>query len=207
MRGSILFVCTANVCRSPLMQYTFLSAAPDPGEWSVASAGVAAREGAPMCGIARALVRSEQERCSADAHRSAPLDDAGLQTDLVIAASRAERAALAQRSPEARWRVFTLSEAVLLGRYVETLEPCDATQPGTADQYAQLLDAQRGMLVIPRPQRQRRVLGLGERAHPLDIPDGHRRRRRAHTGALKRVRAEAAELSSQLASFRGAPAR
>lgn len=202
MRGSILFVCAANVCRSPLMQYAFLDAVADADEWEVASAGVSAREGARVCRLALPLVRSEAARSLAEAHRSARVDEARLQADLVIVASRAERAALARRSPEARWRVFTLSEAVFLGRYASTRCPAEPAQPGTVTRYAQLLDEQRGMLVLPRPKKQRRFPGLWEQPHPLDIADGHHRRRRAHTSTLRRVRVEVAELSSQLADFR-----
>lgn len=207
MKGSILFVCTANVCRSPLMQYTFLGAVPDSADWAVASAGAFAREGARICDVALSSVRSPRLRSQAEAHRSVPVDDALMRADLVIVASRAERAALAQREPGARSRVFTLSEAVLLGRCAATRQHSETDETATISQYAQLLDAQRGMLVIPRPRRQRRLLGTGEHAHPLDIPDGHQRRRGAHVRVLKRVQAEADALASQMVRFSGANER
>lgn len=214
MRGSILFVCAANVCRSPLMQYTFLDSVAEPAEWEVSSAGVSARERASACELACAFVRSEPLRAAASAHRAAPVDGAQLRADLIVVPSRAERAALARRAPDARWRLFTLSEAVLLGRYAaahrfpETaLRFPEETRPGTAAQYAELLDAHRGSLVLPRPRKPRRVLSRWDPPHPLDIPDAHRRRRHAHAAVLRRVRAEAAEFAAQLDGFRDAPVR
>ncbi|QBE49124.1 hypothetical protein [Leucobacter triazinivorans] len=214
MRGSILFVCAANVCRSPLMQYTFLDSVADSEQWAVSSAGVSAREHAATCELGRAFVRSEPLRAAASAHRATPVDGAQLRADLIIVPSRSERAALARRAPDARWRLFTLSEAVLLGRHAaahrlhETaLRAPEESRPGAVAQYAEMLDAHRGSLVIPRPRKQRRVLSRREAPHPLDIPDAHHRRRHAHAAVLRRVRAETAEFAAQLDGFRDAPVR
>lgn len=204
MNGSILFVCSANVCRSPLMQHAFLDSVAHADDWSVASAGVSAREGTPPCDLAISYVRADKAYALAAAHRAVPLDRDLLQAKLVIVASRAERAAIAQHSPELRWRVFTLSEAVYLGRSAAPRYPGERARPGTLEQYAQLLDSHRGMLVLPRPRNQRRYLSNWEQPHPLDIPDGHHLRRRAHTNTLKRVRAEITEFATQLSSFRDA---
>lgn len=202
MRGTMLFVCAANVCRSPLMQYTFLDSVHNPESWEVASAGTSAQEGSPVCDLSLSYVQSEQSQTRAAAHQSAQVDEASLQADLVIVASRAERAALAERSPETRWRVFTLTEAVFLGQFTATPCPQDARQPSTVQQYAQLLNEQRGMFVLPRPRKQRRYLSSWEQPHQLDIPDGHLRSRRSHVSTLKRVRSEIAQLSTQLTSFK-----
>ena len=203
MTGSVLFVCAANVCRSPLMRYTFLgSTARD--DWAAASAGISARPGAAMCDLARSAVRDPLAAALAAEHRSASVDEAfaapGPAPDLVIVASRAERAALATRDPDLRARLFTLSEAVLLGRIVAAQQdggPEVDTSPGA---YARVLDGQRGMLVFPRPPR-RRPLGGASAGHPLDIPDEHHRRRGPPTATLKRVRAEAAEFAAQVQTF------
>lgn len=202
MRGSVLFVCSANVCRSPLMKYTFLDAVPDAAAWSVSSAGVAASEGNGACEAALPFIRSDELYEQALTHHATQLDDLSLRADLVIVASRAERAIIAQHSPELRWRVFTLSEAVYLGR--SAAEPCDGTEtrPVTASEYAQLLDSQRGMLVLPKIRGQHRYLSGAEQPHPLDVPDAHHLRRRAHTRLFKRVRNETAELAAHLSGFR-----
>jgi protein-tyrosine phosphatase len=203
MTGSVLFVCAANVCRSPLMRFTFLaSTARD--DWSAASAGISARPGAAMCDLARSMVRDPAAAALAAAHRSASVDEAfaapGPAPDLVIVASRAERAALATRDPDLRARLFTLSEAVLLGRIVAAQRADGSASDTSPGAYARRLDAQRGMLVFPRPPR-RRPLGGASAGHPLDIPDDHHRRRGPHTATLKRVRAETEELAAQVQAF------
>lgn len=204
MRGSVLFVCSANVCRSPLMQHAFLESVTHAADWDVASAGVSARAGATPCDLALSFIRDDDTYALASKHRAAQLDRDLLKAELVIVASRAERASIAQLAPELRWRVFTLSEAVYLGRSTAPRYPGEPAQPGTVNQYAQLLDAQRGMLVLPRARNQRRYLNTREQPHPLDIPDGHHLRRGAHAKALKRVRTEITEFATQLSDFRDA---
>ncbi|GAA2177907.1 hypothetical protein GCM10009847_05840 [Leucobacter tardus] len=201
MTGSVLFVCAANVCRSPLMRYTFLgSTARD--DWAAASAGISARPGAAMCDLARSAVRDPAAAALAAEHRSASVDEAfaapGPAPDLVIVASRAERAALATRDPDLRPRLFTLSEAVLLGRIVAARQNDGLAVDTSRGAYARLLDAQRGMLVVPRPPRRRPWSGGASTGHPLDIPDDHHRRRGPHMATLKRVRAETEEFASQV---------
>ncbi|UBH07487.1 protein-tyrosine-phosphatase [Leucobacter sp. Psy1] len=202
MTGSILFVCAANVCRSPLMHYTFLGTAGHP-DWSVSSAGVSARTGARMCEIARSEVRDPRSKSLAEQHHSALVDEAAIQSDLVIVASRAERAVLAKRDPELRSRVFTLPEAVLLGRIVAAERNGATDFDASISDYAQSLDAQRGMLVFPRPQREHRWFGAAASSHPLDIPDDHHRRRGPHRATLKRVRLETEEFTAQLLAATG----
>ncbi|MEZ5174945.1 MAG: low molecular weight phosphatase family protein [Acidimicrobiia bacterium] len=46
MATSILFVCSGNICRSPLAEYLARRRWP-PGDWSVSSAGIAATPGTP----------------------------------------------------------------------------------------------------------------------------------------------------------------
>ena len=204
MTGSVLFVCAANVCRSPLMRYTFLgSTARD--DWSAVSAGISARPGAAMCDLARSAVRDPAAAALASEHRSASVDEAfaapGPAPDLVIVASRAERAALATRDPDLRTRLFTLSEAVLLGRIVAAQQDGGPVDDASLSAYAQLLDAQRGVLVFPRPPRRRPWSGGASAEHPLDIPDAHHRRRGPHTATLKRVSAETEEFAALLQTF------
>lgn len=63
---------------------------------------------------------------------------------------------------------------------------------------AELLDSQRGVIVIPRPARQRQVLRGRPDRSPLDVPDVHMKGHHAHLRMLKRVLAESTELASQL---------
>lgn len=200
-KESILFVCAANVCRSPLMQYGFQQAIAGASDITVGSAGVSARDGASMCDLARTFLTSAEALAVAGDHAARAVDESMLQSDLIVVASRAERGALAQLDPEVRSRVFTLTEAVLLGRSILS---SGATAPSSSlEDYAVLLDGQRGMVTIPRPARPRRYAPIVASTNPLDLPDGHQRRRGKHRQVLRRIDAEIDELASQVLRRRG----
>lgn len=203
MNGSIVFVCTANICRSVLMHYTFLNSMPTIGELDVTSAGVSAREGKSPCELALSLIPAGPARAVAGSHRSIPIDDSQLEADIIIVASRTERSALARRSPGARQKLFTLTEAVLLGRFALDQRPSRAMEIRNTQEYAQLLDANRGRIVIPRPKPKRWSLRSSDDVNLLDIPDAHHERHQVHERILKQVRSEITEFSSQLAAQAG----
>ena len=53
---AVLFVCTANICRSPMAEVLFrawLRRAAVPGKWVVASAGTWAEPGAPAAAFSQ----------------------------------------------------------------------------------------------------------------------------------------------------------
>lgn len=203
VKESILFVCAANVCRSPLMQYGFQQAIAGAVDIAVGSAGVSARGGASMCELARTFVTSTEARAAAGDHLARPVDESMLQADLIIVASRAERGALAQLDAGARSRMFTLTEAVLLGRQIPRASSSGDTSSSSLASYAELLDGQRGMVTIPRPARPRRYAPMVQAANPLDLPDGHQRRRGKHVRVLRRIGSEIEEFSSQVLRHHG----
>lgn len=196
MNESILFVCTANICRSPLMQYTFASEVNRSRPLTIKSAGTTAQIGSTMCATALSMV-SSGSRDAAARHASSVVENSPLDATLVIVASRAERAAIARAFPEVRPRLFTLTEAVLLGRSALSKPKREAASDEPMSLFAELIDAQRGMITLPRHDRRLRKLWLSK-AHLFDIPDAHHSGRFAHRKALKRVRAEAAELATMI---------
>jgi protein-tyrosine-phosphatase len=104
----ILYVCTANVCRSPSAQVLLLDgvSALDLPDVVAASAGVQAVHGTPGCDLAPAL------RSRSSAHRSRPLDRASVQwADLVLTAERAHIGMAVDLAPEVRSRAFTMLQA------------------------------------------------------------------------------------------------
>jgi len=116
--GRVLFVCTGNICRSPLAAALLAAAAPDV---DVASAGTAVVEGAPC----PAAILAEADALGLDlrGHVSAPLTRDVLDgADLVLALAREHRAAVARSSPRAARRTFTLREAA---RLASSLDPRD----------------------------------------------------------------------------------
>lgn len=194
MNESILFACTANICRSPLMHYTFASEVDRSRPLTIRSAGTTAQIGSTMCATALSLVPSRSRDLAAK-HMSSSVEDIPLDASLVIVASRTERAVIARAFPEVRPRLFTLTEAVLLGRFALSKPKPGASPDESMSLFAQLIDAQRGMITIPRNDKRGGTLFFS-RAHPFDIPDAHHSNRFAHRNALKRLRAEAVELAT-----------
>lgn len=104
----VLIVCTANVCRSPLVE-TLLRARTAGAPLMYDSAGVLAAPGAAMdprivaaAGLSRSLVSH---------HRSRRLDEIALdRRDLVLTADRGHRRAVVQANPRVSKRTFTLRE-------------------------------------------------------------------------------------------------
>jgi protein-tyrosine-phosphatase len=108
----ILFICTANQCRSPTAQVLFerkLAKEGLDGNWQVASAGTLAVPGIPATAYAQAVVH--EVGLDLTDHRSRPLDaDLLAASDLVLVMERGHKEALQFEFPEAAGRVYLLSE-------------------------------------------------------------------------------------------------
>lgn len=105
----VLFVCTANICRSVSAAQLLreaVSLQPDRHDVEVLSAGTATVAGMPGCREAPAL-----RDVWAD-HRSRQLDLSLVEVaDLVLVAARDHRAAVISLAPQARARIFTIKQA------------------------------------------------------------------------------------------------
>ena len=104
----VLFVCTANHCRSPIAEHLLRrELASRDLDWSVASAGTRAEEDRPMHPSAvRVLARRGIEVGDWSAHRVD--SETVLRADLVLTAGEEHRAAVARLAPSAMARTFTL---------------------------------------------------------------------------------------------------
>jgi protein-tyrosine phosphatase len=116
-RFTILTVCTANICRSPMMEILFRDGL-DAKRFEVASAGVRGWEDAPIDSmVVLELARLGHE---AKSHLSRTLDVHHVeQADLVITAAREHRGAVLAMSPRALRKTFTLRELAALVDGVE----------------------------------------------------------------------------------------
>ncbi|MDX5894406.1 hypothetical protein [Rubrobacter radiotolerans] len=105
----MLFVCRANVCRSPMAEWMFNALAGEVGEgFQAQSAGVAAREGFDMAPRTRDVLH--ELGYPAGEHRSRSVSgEAFREADVVLTMSRRQSAALAERFGEER-KVSTLAE-------------------------------------------------------------------------------------------------
>jgi len=105
----VLYVCTANICRSASGEQLLRAAvAADPllSGIEVSSAGTRATAGAPGCSRAPALVGHAQD------HRSRRLVPSLLaEADLVLTAAREHRAEAVTLDPGCRSRAFTIVQA------------------------------------------------------------------------------------------------
>jgi protein-tyrosine phosphatase len=111
-RFAILAVCTANICRSPMME-VLLRGRLDPARFEVASAGVRGRAGQPM----DAMSEMELMRlgASAGSFRSHPLDEYLVESaDLIVTATRSHRSRVLEVGPRALRKTFTLREFAAL---------------------------------------------------------------------------------------------
>jgi protein-tyrosine-phosphatase len=107
----ILFVCTANICRSPMAAALFNAFAPDLGvEARAESAGVAALRGEPMAPNSAAVLREIGVEPD-EGHRGRQASREVLETaDLVLTMSPQHAAALRRQFGSSAGKVYTLPE-------------------------------------------------------------------------------------------------
>lgn len=193
VESSVLFVCAANVCRSPLMQFVFTDLTAknsDAGDWRIRSAGAQVGGKHRLCAVVNAmLVRTGHDRDDLARHRSVPIGEELIEdSQLIITASLAERSAVARTVPRARDRTFTLREAIALSE--TPLEVGDLTS------FATELNDRRAYGMLPTARR----TFWGGSAHPLDITDDHSSRASKHTATLEAVKKYTTTLHRQLSA-------
>lgn len=129
-RRSVLFVCTANITRSPAAAALFRKTAAERGaRWRVGSAGVRAVPGLPPEPV---VANYLNRRWGLDifSHRSQPLTPALTSRHYwLIGMETAHKAAILELNPDAVDRTFTLRE---LGRDAPVAEP-DVPDPTGLD--------------------------------------------------------------------------
>ncbi len=158
LRPLVLFVCTANLCRSPLAEHLMRARLGRGGPaWDVASAGAAARGGQELLEATASVLR-EMGVVPAQTWRTTRLRrDEANRADLVLTAEAAHRRAVVALAPACINRTFTLLEFAALLRLAD-MEP---NAEGSDDGVRALLSA----AWTARGQPQRREHRL------LDIPD------------------------------------
>lgn len=197
--GGILIVCAANVCRSPMAEFAIRSvfgARAGFGHVAVASAGVRVEGARPACREVVAFRREPMWQQLGSRHLARGLEsDMIREAALVVTATREQRSMVVAEAPECRGTVFTLREALWLGRDYE--RDASTPAPHAVAAFREHIDGMRGLRQLPTPRRHR--LWPRAVADPLDIPDGHGLRARAHHAAMRAALASGNELAALIA--------
>ncbi len=152
---TILIVCQANVCRSPLAEQVMRDHLKDTGDLNVVvvSAGTDALPGEAQCPAARAWSGTDV------GHDSVALSKEMLEeADLVLAVDGANRSASAILDPSCRPRLFTVKQAAFLAD--SPIRPSMQAQSEPLRWLVREWDAQRFLLA-------------GRNEGEDDIPDRH----------------------------------
>lgn len=123
MTVNVLFVCTANVCRSPTAQLLMgrhLAQAGLLDDFEVASAGFHINPGQRWCPRAAGWVRRRADtRGLLDSHQPRSISPTLIdEADLIIGMERTHRSGVVHLVPGAIQRVFTVREAGTLSRAI-----------------------------------------------------------------------------------------
>lgn len=159
-RFEILVVCTANLCRSPMLEALVRDRlAESPAAWTVGSAGTHAADGRPVHPLtAQALF--EHGIALPDTWRSRRLDAAIVErSDLVLTATREHRSDVVRTDPRASGRTFTARQ------FLRLLTTPDAAAPDSDHVVAHAGDALLDAALAARG------LGSAGPAAADDIPD------------------------------------
>jgi protein-tyrosine phosphatase len=142
MTFTVLFVCTGNICRSPIGERLFQSRISRDADVSVTSAGTGALEG---WGIDHPSALALRELGVApEGHAGRRLTrEIVEQSDLVLTAERAHRTAVVRMESSSSWRTFTLREFGRLAAHVPLIS--EIHDPDDLRNRVAEITAQRGL--------------------------------------------------------------
>ncbi len=183
----VLFVCSGNLCRSPLGEQVLVARlGRDAPAFTVESAGTIAEDGRPM--DADAAAQSERLGGSPSAHRSRYLTPAiAGPADLVLTAERSHRAAVVSLAPRSAKRAFTIKQ---FARVLDGLRPRDLDGVSSLDG------------LVDRVARMRGVVARPADAAVDDVADPYRRSAATHRRVADEIDAAIATIADALRAVR-----
>ncbi len=135
---SVVFVCTANICRSPVAAALFrnwLRQRPEANEWRVSSAGTWADDGVPPSTYAREVLG--ELGLDLSEHRSRRVDRQMAEgADLLVCMTRSQREAMQTEFPDLADRIQLLS--AMAGPAYDIADPYGGPRQGYVDMVAEV---------------------------------------------------------------------
>jgi protein-tyrosine phosphatase len=215
MTFTILLVCGANVCRSPLAAAVLtnrLLSAGLLGQVRVTSLGVNAVAGLDPCTYVVEAARAHGVDVEAmERHRSRRLSvEAVDRADLVLTADRETRASVVRLSHSAHARSFTLRETAGLGALVLAPRPGVRSAETSAHltTFVNELNGLRGLTELPRTERRRSPTRpwRSTKVHSHDIPDAHQGLAKLHAVTFGLTATSTEQVAAALVSWTRASA-
>jgi len=160
---NIVFICTANICRSPVAEVLFadwLRQQPDAQDWQVSSAGTWAADGAPASADTREVL--SELGLDLSRHRSRRVDRSLVATaDLLLCMTRSQREAMQADFPEYANRIQLLT--AMAGPPYDVDDPYGGARQGYVEMVAEI----QYLLTAGRP----RILALAGAPPPVAASD------------------------------------
>jgi protein-tyrosine phosphatase len=195
----VLYVCAANVCRSPtaaLLTQRLLGPEATSSGLEVRSAGTVAVEGAAWCSRAASWVGNSHDGDGfRDAHRSRRIGGDDIDcANLIMTADRQIRSTLLSSRPQATARTFTIREAAALAGPIrpEALRGLgdQASLDDVLGRLVEEMNASRGRIQVgpvPADRDRHRWQRRSGTHSPYDIADAHGPERVKHTRMLREL--------------------
>ncbi len=147
-RFAVLAICTANICRSPMMEI-LLRDQLDRARFEIASAGVNGMLGQPMDAMSE--MELMRHGLSADTFRSHPIDKYLVgAANLILTATASHRQRILEDEPRAMRRSFTLREFAVL---CDRVDDATLTPPQLVAEAAAQRQGLKGSMDVKDPYR------------------------------------------------------